>query len=144
VDGLYTVRGERIVSGTPDTCNFGIWWDDDPLRELLNGTRISKWNWQAGGERLLFDARTCGCRSINGSKSNPCLSADLLGDWREELLVPAGDGRELRLFTTPVPARQRLVTLMHDPVYRLAIAWQNTGYNQPPHTGFYMADRIHQ
>ncbi|HWB04918.1 MAG TPA: hypothetical protein VG796_17955 [Verrucomicrobiales bacterium] len=64
------------------------------------------------------------------------------GDWREEIIAPTRDGRELRIFSTPIPAKHRLVTLMHDPVYRLAIAWQNTGYNQPAHTSFFMADAL--
>jgi rhamnogalacturonan endolyase len=66
------------------------------------------------------------------------LSADLLGDWREELLLRTPDNKELRLYTTAIPTDHRLVTLMHDPQYRLSIAWQNVGYNQPPHVGFYL------
>jgi NAD(P)-dependent dehydrogenase (short-subunit alcohol dehydrogenase family) len=30
---------------------------------------------------------------------------------------------------------------MHDPQYRLAIAWQNVGYNQPPHPGFFLGEQ---
>jgi len=138
MDGLYNVKGVRIISAAPRTCNMGIWWDADPLRELLNGITVTKWDWENSRETALFDARNHDCRAINGSKSNPCLCADILGDWREEIIAPSRDGRELRIFSTPIPATQRRVTLMHDPVYRLGIAWQNTGYNQPAHTGFFM------
>jgi hypothetical protein len=79
-----------------------------------------------------------GCAANNGSKANPCLSADILGDWREEVIWRTRDGSELRIFTTTASTEHRLYTLMHDPVYRLGVAWQNVAYNQPPHTGFYL------
>jgi rhamnogalacturonan endolyase len=78
--------------------------------------------------------------SNNGSKATPALSADLLGDWREEVMWRSTDGKELRIYTTTLPTTHRLVTLMQDPVYRLGVAWQNVAYNQPPHTSFYMGD----
>jgi rhamnogalacturonan endolyase len=64
------------------------------------------------------------------------LVADLLGDWREEVIWRQADNRALRLYTTTLPTERRLFTLMHDPQYRVAIAWQNTAYNQPPHPSF--------
>jgi rhamnogalacturonan endolyase len=79
-----------------------------------------------------------GCAANNGSKSTPALSADLFGDWREEVAWRTQDGKELRIFTTAIPSSHRFRTLMHDPQYRLSIAWQNVGYNQPPHVGFYL------
>jgi rhamnogalacturonan endolyase len=66
------------------------------------------------------------------------LSADILGDWREEVIWRSADNTELRIFTTTIPTEHRLPTLMHDRTYRLAVAWQNVGYNQPPHPGFYL------
>ena len=68
----------------------------------------------------------------------PALQADLIGDWREEVVWRSADNRELRIYTTPYPTTHRFVTLMQDPVYRLGVAWQNTAYNQPPHTSFYL------
>ena len=47
---------------------------------------------------------------------------------------------ELRIYTTTIPTDHRIYTLMHDPVYRLGVAWQNVAYNQPTHTGFYLGD----
>lgn len=79
-----------------------------------------------------------GASSINGTKSTPNLSADIFGDWREELILRAEDNQSLRVYTSTIPTEHRLYTLMHDPQYRLSIAWQNVGYNQPPHTGYYL------
>ncbi|RPJ26871.1 MAG: hypothetical protein EHM35_14580, partial [Planctomycetaceae bacterium] len=76
----------------------------------------------------------------NGSKSNPSLCADILGDWREEIVARTRDGRELRIFTTTIPTEHRFYTLMHDPIYRLSVAWQNVAYNQPTQPGFYFGE----
>jgi rhamnogalacturonan endolyase len=140
VGGLFSARGERISEASPRVCNMGIWWDGDPLRELLDGVNISKWRWEQSREERIFSGSDYGVVSINGTKSNPCLCADIFGDWREEIVAPTRDGRELRIFTTMIPTDRRLVTLMHDPVYRLSVAWQNVAYNQPAHTGFYLGD----
>lgn len=133
---LYDVKGKVIPGGHPRAANFGIWWDGDRLREVLDGKKITKWDWTSGTEKVLLDPE--GVVSNNGTKQNPSLSADILGDWREELLVPTADSRELRVYATPIPTTERIVTLMHDPVYRLGVAWQNTAYNQPPHTSYYL------
>jgi rhamnogalacturonan endolyase len=67
---------------------------------------------------------------------------DLIGDWREEFLIASPDGKALRLYTTTIPTEHRIYTLMHDPQYRLAIAWQNVVYNKPPHPGFFLGDNM--
>ncbi|MHA6723625.1 rhamnogalacturonan lyase [Sphingomonas sp. RS2018] len=133
---LYDARGKVIPGGHPRAANFGIWWDGDRLRELLDGKRISKWDWTAGRETVILDPADV--VSNNGTKQNPSLSADILGDWREELIVPTTDSSALRIYTTPIPTTERIVTLMHDPVYRLGVAWQNTAYNQPPHLSYFL------
>jgi rhamnogalacturonan endolyase len=132
--GSHNVKGETIhVRGGN---NFAIWWDGDLLREILNRNTISKWNWETGEMGRIFTAE--GCKSNNGSKATPALSADLFGDWREELIERTTDNKELRIYTTVIPTEHRIYTLMHDPQYRLSIAWQNVAYNQPPHTGFFL------
>ena len=137
LDSLFNCKGEPI-GPRPRSCNMGVWWDGDLLRELLDGTTISKWDYANGRAAPLLVAD--GCASNNGSKSNPCLQADILGDWREEVIWRARDNTELRIYVTTIPADRRQVTLMHDPVYRLSVAWQNVGYNQPTQPGFYMGE----
>jgi rhamnogalacturonan endolyase len=136
--GLWNARGETISARKPRSCNFGVWWDGDLLREILDGNRITKWDWLAGSESPLLTAQ--GCTSNNGTKSTPCLCADLLGDWREEVIWRTADNKELRIHTTAIPTEHRLTTLMHDPQYRLSVAWQNIGYNQPTQPGFYLGE----
>lgn len=136
ISGLYDCKGNKISDKTPSSCNFAVWWDADPQRELLDRNRISKYNWETDEVELLFEA--VGCTSNNGTKATPALSADLFGDWREEVVLRTRDNRELRVFFTPIPCDTRRVTLMHDPIYRLGIAWQNVAYNIPPHVSYYM------
>jgi rhamnogalacturonan endolyase len=138
VRGLFNARGEKISDATPRSCNFGVFWDGDELSELLDRNTISKWNWLDGSETNLLTAE--GCVSNNGTKATPALSADILGDWREEVIWRTTDNLELRIYTTTIPTRHRFYTLMHDPQYRLSIAWQNVAYNQPPHTSFFMGE----
>lgn len=139
--GLYSAGGKRIGDARPRSCNMAIWWDGDTLRELLDGVRITKWDWEAGVDKPLFDGTQFQCAANNGTKANPCLSADILGDWREELIARTRDGKELRIFTSTIPTSRRFPTLMHDPVYRLGIAWQNVAYNQPPHLSFWLGGK---
>ncbi|MFI7709356.1 rhamnogalacturonan lyase [Nonomuraea sp. NPDC049480] len=133
----------RSVTGNtagrkPSSINFLAWWDADPLRELLDQTRIDKYG--TNGDTRLLTAS--GVHSNNGTKATPSLSGDLFGDWREEVIWPTTDNRALRIHATTTPTDRRIHTLMHDPLYRVSIAWQNTAYNQPPHTSFFIGDRM--
>lgn len=135
--GLRTAQGVDI-GAKPRSQNFAIWWDGDLLRELLDSNRISKWDWEQGTLNPIFTAE--GTSSNNGSKSTPALSADLFGDWREEVIFRTTDNKALRIYTTTIPTAHRITTLMHDPQYRLSIAWQNVAYNQPPHPSFFLGE----
>ncbi len=138
--GMWNVQGKKIAETTPATCNFAVWWDGDLLRELLDKNRIMKWDWKS--EKVIPLLVANDCLSNNGTKSTPALNADLFGDWREEVVLRTADNKSLRVFTTTIPTRYRFITLMHDPIYRLGIAWQNVAYNQPPHPGFYIGDEM--
>ncbi len=141
--GIYSCEGELISStypttaGSANTYNFGVWWDGDVLRELLDKTVITKWDYDNQSTDRVLTLYNYDVQSNNSTKSNPCLSADIFGDWREEIILRNTDDDALIIFSTPEYTDQRMYTLMHDPVYRLSIAWQNVGYNQPPHLGFY-------
>ncbi|ANF97004.1 cadherin-like beta sandwich domain-containing protein [Paenibacillus bovis] len=150
--GLFTASGEKIASRIPSS-NFAIWWDGDLSRELLDHhfttepvrqgvPKIDKWDYT--NERLRNLITFTGNLSNNDTKGNPALQADILGDWREELVLRNADSTELHLYSTTEQTNYRFVTLMHDAVYRLGIAWQNTGYNQPPHTGYYLGTGMEQ
>ena len=130
--GVYNVKGDRI-NISPPSINFVIYWDGDVTRELLDQNYIDDME-----NGRIFTAE--GYSSNNGTKATPNLSADLFGDWREEVIFRSDDNSSLRIFTSTDTSDVRRYTLMHDPVYRLSVAWQNVAYNQPPHVGYYMPD----
>ncbi|WP_433005395.1 rhamnogalacturonan lyase [Kribbella sp. CA-294648] len=133
VGGLRSATtGGQVAARKPGSINFVIWWDGDAQRELLNGTQISKYG-TSGDTRLLTGS---GVVSNNGTKSTPALSADILGDWREEVIWRTSDNRALRIYSTTDSTTITRPSLMQDRQYRVAVAWQNTAYNQPPHPSF--------
>jgi rhamnogalacturonan endolyase len=139
ITGMFDCKGNKIAETTP-ACNMGIFWDGDVLSEILNGTSVDKWDYTNAKTVRLLEASQYNCVRNNGTKSNPVLSADILGDWREEVIYKTTDNAELRIFTTSIPTKHKFYTLMQDPQYRLSIAWQNVAYNQPPHTSFYFGE----
>ena len=141
-DGIYNQAGEK-VGDIPNTNgsnmeNFAVYWDGDLGRELLDGNKLVKYSVTSGTERIYYNSKNATLPGSinNSSKSNACLTADLFGDWREEIVLRYGDG--VRIYFSTIPTDYRLTTLMHDSQYRCAIAWQNVGYNQPPHTSYYI------
>jgi rhamnogalacturonan endolyase len=140
ITGLYDCKGNLINAQSPPSCNMGILWDGDLLTELLDGTNIMKWDYVNNKATRILNASDFNCVRNNGTKSNPVLSADIWGDWREEVIYRTADNNELRIFSTSIPTDKKFYTLMHDPQYRLSIAWQNVAYNQPPHTSFYFGE----
>ena len=131
-DGVRNPSGGVIGVRKPGSQNFLTYWDADPIRELLDGTHIDKYG-TSSDTRLLTGADV---HSNNGTKATPSLSADLFGDWREEVIWPTSSNTALRIYSTPIQTTRKFTTLMHDPMYRVAIAWQNTAYNQPPHLSY--------
>lgn len=150
-----TKAAYNIATGTSvggkGSVNFRIYWDGDLQDELLDGVgsapsamKIESWNGSTFDRLISTDGRwgNYSTYNINGTKANPCLVADILGDWREEMIMRETTDKALILFSTTTPTDYRIYTLMHDPVYRAAVAWQNVAYNQPPHLGFYIGDGV--
>ena len=132
--------GKQVINQKA-SMNFRIYWDGDMQDELFDGTNISHWNGSSYTTTALGNYNAS--QSCNGTKATPNLLADLLGDWREEVILwSANDNATLNIFTTNTPTPYRVPTLMHDHTYRMGICWQNTAYNQPPHLGYYLPDYI--
>jgi rhamnogalacturonan endolyase len=132
--GLFScATGATITSSEPPSQNFLIYWDADESREVEDAATIKK----ASGTSLLSAS---GCSGNNGTKNTPTLTADLLGDWREELVVRESNNTGLRVYTTTDVTKRRIYTLMHDPTYRMQVSFEQASYNQPPHTGFHIGN----
>jgi MYXO-CTERM domain-containing protein len=130
--GLYDVN-QKVVGSKPGSTNFTMWWGSDLTRFLEDGTSITPYG-SGGGTGL----SASGCSSNNTSKSTPALTADIFGDWREEVVYRTSGNDALRIYTTTQPTTNRLYTLMHDPIYRMSVATENVAYNQPPEPGIYI------
>lgn len=147
VGQLMSASGELISTDIP-AANFLTWWDGDLLREITDHewteeTRtgvptISKWDWTSNTSKEIY--RAAGTLSNNDTKGTPAIQADLFGDWREELVTRLDDSSALRIATTVDLTDHRLRTLQSDPDYRMGVAWQNTAYNQPPHTSYFLGE----
>jgi rhamnogalacturonan endolyase len=125
------------VGSKPGSTNFTIWWGAELNRFLEDGTSITPYG-TGGGTGL----SASGCSSNNGSKSDPALTADIFGDWREEVVYRTSGNNALRIYTTTTVTTHRLYTLMHDPIYRMSVATENVAYNQPPEPGIYIGPNM--
>lgn len=140
--GVFTSYGQKDVQAAgfqPDSTNFRIFWDENTYDELLDGTGYENTQFKISGKKGRI-ASLRNCATINSSKNNPCLQADLFGDWREEIVARTGEGenQSLLIYTTTIPTEHKLYTLMHDSAYRMQVAAQNVGYNQPPHISYFI------
>ncbi|GAB3933815.1 hypothetical protein GCM10029976_041890 [Kribbella albertanoniae] len=132
---LRTADGDALGTTSPGT-NASIRWAADMTTQIVDGAlavtpTIKDWR---RGTLLTAD----GTQTNNHTKGNPSLVADILGDWREELLVRTTDSSAIRIYLSTEVTDRKLYTLMHDPQYRVEVARQNTAYNQPSYTSFYL------
>lgn len=134
--GIRNVKGEIIAPKMRNMpTNMAVWWDGDLLRELLDRNMIIKYDWE--NKKFVPLVKFTGTLFNNGTKSNPCLQGDIIGDWREEVLVRSENNAALRLYVSTIPTEYRFHTFLEEPIYRISIATQNVGYNQPTQPGFY-------
>ena len=139
-----SVQTGEIVGQKNTSVNFRMYWNGTCYDQMLDGNTLDYWNGSSWSRQMTFynygNSSTC-----NGTKNTPNLQADLFGDWREELILwDSSNISTLNIFSTNIPTEYRVPTLMHDHTYRMAVAWQNTAYNQPPHLGFYLPDFVNK
>ena len=139
-----SVQTGEIVGQENTSVNFRMYWNGTCYDQMLDGNTLDYWNGSSWSRQMTFynygNSSTC-----NGTKKTPNLQADLFGDWREELILwDSSNSSTLNIFSTNIPTEYRVPTLMHDHTYRMAVAWQNTAYNQPPHLGFYLPDFVNK
>jgi lysophospholipase L1-like esterase len=136
-----------LISNTIPSANSVVWWDGDLGREIFDHEfneadyvpiypYVAEWDYETGEQKEIFTPE--GVQTSGGTKGNAALTADLLGDWREEIVLRKETNDGVRIFTTTIETEHSIPTLMQDPQYRLAIAWQNESYNQPPWPSFFI------
>ena len=149
---------KQIASSKPDT-NFRIYWTGDPFDQTFDGRydsgsdmcspRIRAWNTSSKGIVTMQEFAEYGQpQTSNTTKATPCLQADFLGDWREELIMWQYESDwssptcTLMIFSTPQETEYKVPCLLEDHQYRMAVAWQNASYNQPPHLSYSLAESL--
>jgi hypothetical protein len=137
--GLLSSTGEVLSAATPGT-NMSIRWAADLTTQLVNGSGTATPTIDDWTRGTLLTAT--GTLTNNGTKGNPSLVADVFGDWREELVVRTTDSSALRIYTSTEVTTHKLTTLMHDVQYRAESARQQTTYNQPSYTSYYLASDV--
>lgn len=110
------VIGEENLGGFGARCAY---WDADCQRELVLGHRIAKYRGKDLGLRI---------------EGSVVAVADVLGDWREEIITSVPG--EMRIYTTTIPATDRRACLLSDPIYRIDVAHAAMGYYQVPMLGY--------
>lgn len=141
--GVVSTVADKVLPGVPGfDLNFRIYWDGDLCEEILNSPGTEK---EAKIDKIVGNGvnrifTSSGCKMNNWSKNNPGATGDIIGDWREELVLRTGDNAKLRIYTTTTPTSHRIYTLWHDHQYRQAMVWQSIGYNQPPHLSYFLGE----
>ena len=141
--GVISTVADKVLPGVPGfDLNFRIYWDGDLCEEILNSPGTEK---EAKIDKIVGNGvnrifTSSGCKMNNWSKNNPGATGDIIGDWREELVLRTGDNAKLRIYTTTTPTSHRIYTLWHDHQYRQAMVWQSIGYNQPPHLSYFLGE----
>ena len=138
--GIYDAKGQQIYTNSvwaPE----GLWWDGDLGREFIDGAgsgalspTIQKFNATTGASDRVYSIYTEGVHQSYGGR--PAFWGDILGDWREEVVLVANDYSELRIYTTTIAATNRLYTLMHNPQYRCQTTTK--GYVQASYVDYYL------
>lgn len=135
-ENVYGLDGSILSSNVRPRYCFRIYWDGTLKEDLLDGGALEAYTGSGNTRLLNFEGVI-----KNGSKAYPVLSADLFGDWREEVVFcSSADSCTLRIYSSTYDTKFAVPTLMSDHLYRLSVAWQNVAYNQPPHLSYYLPD----
>lgn len=136
---ISTVTNDHIDGLTTNIgLNFRIYWDGDLCDESFDGAETNG-NGVVSKYRKSKSWTLPGSMTNNDTKKTPCYQGDILGDWREEVIMRTSDNR-VRIYTTTEETPWRNYTLWHDMQYRNAMVWQMCGYNQPPHVSYFMGE----
>ena len=140
--GTVSCVADKVISGGPGgfTNNWRIYWDGDLLEEGLDGASSREGAarvFKADGSIVFTADGTANC---NWTKNTPSAVGDILGDWREEIIVRTTDNKYVRVYTTNIKTNYRNYTLWHDHQYRQGMVWESIGYNQPPHCSYFLGE----
>ena len=141
-----------LSNGATPAVNFSLYWDGDLLAEMQDHTfdsnayaplttTIEKWDYENQESVMLFESSEVW--TSNGTKGNLGLVADILGDWRDEIIArSSSDNSKIRIYSTTIQTDYVVPCSLTDLAYREGVAWQNVGYNQPAHTSYLISEGL--
>ncbi|MBQ3669442.1 MAG: rhamnogalacturonan lyase [Clostridia bacterium] len=131
-------KGNVLPLPMPGT-NFCVRWSPDLTTQVLGSVDYLKHDGSGQISDLIHGVMLTaeGAVTNNYTKGNPCLAANIFGDYREQVILRLKDDSALRIYTNTELSHHKLFTLIEDTQYRLGVAWQNTCYNQPVYPSFY-------
>ena len=155
---LLTAKGEKIASNADvPPCRNWVWWDAGKTRQTISFDGGNRPQGQAQpqvqgqnqpqtppqgrggfGNRSQAISYWKGETVVKGISGDIQMIADLTGDWREELVTSLPG--EIRIYHTNIPAKDKRVTLMQDPIYRSYVLQRSQGYPQSPVPGYYLGN----
>ncbi|KAL2873487.1 hypothetical protein SGCOL_011330 [Colletotrichum sp. CLE4] len=138
--GVYNAKENELTESNTELApwpHLGLWWDGDELLELFNDGKFEKWDWEnpSTSNSLPRILRISDFGGVTAGRY-PNFIGDILGDWREEVIVTNEAADELLIFTTDKPSDIRLYTLAHNPAYRNAMTLK--GYMQSHHVDYFL------
>lgn len=156
--GTYAWDGTEVLAAKKPALNFRIYWTGDPFDQAFDG-RYNSTDFTSDPQITIYNNKDNfrvfqylkdygSPMSCNTTKATPCLTCDLMGDWREEIVMfqheedYSSKTCKILIFSTPEETAYKVPCLMTDHVYRMGIAWQNSSYNQPPHLGYNLAEYL--
>ena len=99
----YDCKGNLIPTAY-NSYDQPVYFDGDVQRELRSGASVN-------GDGRLFTGWYYGATTIHSSKDDANLVADIIGDWREEIILPRYDYQALILFTSWFPTERKKLYL---------------------------------
>lgn len=133
-DGKPLMNSAGTARAEESSCNAGIWFDGYLNRQMIDGGIINSYS-----HGRTFTIYRYDISFNNSTKSNPGWYGDMLGDWREEVILPDQTKlKNIKVFSTWYPTYHRLPWLMTDHTYYMQAIHENVGYNQPTNVGYYM------
>lgn len=149
---MSTLENLITLSGKSPASNASIFWDGDLLSEIQDhrfdseaykplAVNLAKWDYENNQEVTLFDSTEI--LSNNGTKGNTGLTADILGDWREEIISrSSSDQNKIRIYASTIQTDYVVPCLLENRAYRQGVAWQNVAYNQPANLSYLLSEGL--
>ena len=114
--GLYSMDNQKLADSTLYPV-LRLWWDGDLLSESFNDGRIEEWNYENKSTSRIMTTWNV-AEAKRSDRGVPMFYGDIMGDWREEIVMTNYAFSALTILTTTQPTDERIYCLAQNPAYR--------------------------